>query len=64
VTEPRLGFPHVLIRRPFWVPVSAAASTVTFLTPSSPASPPKLPMLQHPIRPLIANHKQQCDELE
>ena len=44
-TNPSLGLPHVLILRPFSVPVNTVVFTVTFCTPCSWFSLPKLPML-------------------
>lgn len=49
LTNPLLGLPHVFILTPFWVPVNVTVLTVTFCTPASFKSFPKLPMLQNPI---------------
>lgn len=47
LTKPELGLPHVLILAPFVVPLNVTVLTVTFCTPASSRSLPRLPMLRN-----------------
>lgn len=46
-TNPVLCLAHVFILRPFWVFLNVTALTVTFSTPASLKSLPRLPMLKY-----------------